>query len=178
MMESPARIAIRKDSPGSIDPLRYQIHVHECPTCATATVQTPQGEQVLSEAEQDAAHCDAQVHDPGHRNKSDIPPRTRREVLARDRHQCRRKGCRHTRHLHMHHIVPRAREAAPMIRKTWSRFVRPVMICGIDRVVTCAVLLTEVSDDQTSRVIRKTPCLANPCSEVSKAPIWGVISSL
>jgi 5-methylcytosine-specific restriction endonuclease McrA len=31
----------------------------------------------------------------------------RREVLARDRHRCRRKGCRHTRFLEVHHLVPR-----------------------------------------------------------------------
>jgi len=85
----------------------YQIHIHECPTCAKTTVQTPAGEQELSQTEIEAIHCDAQVHRPGKRNTSTIPPKTRREVLARDRHQCRRRGCDHTRFLHLHHIVPR-----------------------------------------------------------------------
>lgn len=31
----------------------------------------------------------------------------RRKVLARDRHRCRRRGCPHSRYLHLHHITPR-----------------------------------------------------------------------
>ena len=90
-----------------VDP-HYQIHVHECPTCAKATVQTPVGEMEITKPEVEAARCDAQIHKPGERNKSTIPPRTRREVLARDRHRCRRKGCNHTRFLDIHHIIPRS----------------------------------------------------------------------
>lgn len=86
---------------------RYKIHVHECPTCAKAAVQTSHGERELSASETETARCDAQVHVPGQRNQSTIPPRVRREVLARDRHQCRRKGCNHNRFLDIHHIVPR-----------------------------------------------------------------------
>jgi 5-methylcytosine-specific restriction endonuclease McrA len=85
-----------------------QIHLHECPSCRKSTVQTPLGEKELSRSEAAAAHCDAQIHEPGRRNTTTIPPRTRREVLARDRHQCRRKGCHHTRHLQIHHLIPRA----------------------------------------------------------------------
>ncbi|MCK9997164.1 MAG: HNH endonuclease [Candidatus Krumholzibacteria bacterium] len=86
----------------------YQIHIHECPTCAKATVQTPNGEIELTKTEIEAAREDAQIHKPGERIKSIIPPRIRREVLARDRHCCRRKGCNHTRFLEIHHIVPRS----------------------------------------------------------------------
>jgi len=85
----------------------YQIHIHECPTCAKATVQTPQGEMEISKTEVEVAREDAQTHKPGERNKSTIPPRVRREVLARDRHQCRRKGCNHSRFLEIHHLTPR-----------------------------------------------------------------------
>jgi len=85
----------------------YQIHIHECPTCAKATVQTPKGEMELSHTEIEAAREDAQIHKPGERNKATIPPRIRREVLARDRHRCRRKGCNHTRFLEIHHIISR-----------------------------------------------------------------------
>jgi 5-methylcytosine-specific restriction endonuclease McrA len=87
---------------------KYQIHVHECPTCRQAAVATPRGELALSEIEAATAHCDARIHRPGQRATATIPPKTRREVLARDRHRCRRKGCTHTRHLHLHHLVPRA----------------------------------------------------------------------
>lgn len=85
----------------------YQIHVHECPTCEKSTIQTPQGEVALTSKQAETAHCDAQIHHPGQRNKSTIRPSVRQEVLTRDRHQCRRKGCTHTRFLEIHHIVPR-----------------------------------------------------------------------
>lgn len=93
---------------GASDP-RTQIHVHECPTCRSATVETPRGPLELPPDEAEAAACDARVHVPGERNRSIIPPRIRRAVLARDRHRCRRKGCHHTRFLDIHHLVPRAR---------------------------------------------------------------------
>ncbi len=85
----------------------YQIHVHECPTCEKSAIQAPQGEVALAAKQAETARCDAQVHHPGQRNKSAIRPSVRSEILARDRHQCRRKGCAHTRFLEIHHIVPR-----------------------------------------------------------------------
>ena len=92
---------------GAFSDPHYQIHIHECPTCAKATVQTPKGEMELTKAGVEAAREDAQIHKQGERNKSTIPPRVRREILARDRHHCRRKGCNHTRFLEIHHIIPR-----------------------------------------------------------------------
>jgi len=86
-----------------------QIHVLQCPDCAGKSVQTPQGEIQLTKAESAAADCDAIIHTPGKRNTSTIPRKTRQKILTRDRHQCRRKGCHHTRYLHIHHITPRAR---------------------------------------------------------------------
>jgi len=86
----------------------YQVHVHQCPDCAKATVATPRGEVELSTAEAETALCDAIVHEPGGRNKTAIAPSVRRDVLTRDRHQCRRKGCAHTRYLDLHHIVTRS----------------------------------------------------------------------
>jgi len=104
-----ALLVADKNAPrGAFADPHYQIHIHECPTCAKATVQTPKGEMELTETQAEAAREDAQIHKPGERNKSTIPPRIRREVLARDRHQCRRKGCNHTRFLEIHHIIPRA----------------------------------------------------------------------
>lgn len=93
---------------GAIRP-PVQIHVHLCPDCQKATISSPQGESELTATEAEAANCDAQIHAPGQPNKSTIPPRIRREVLTRDRHRCRRKGCDHTRFLHLHHLVPRAK---------------------------------------------------------------------
>jgi len=71
-------------------------------------VATPKGEVVLSPSEAAAVTCDATVHEPGGRNRSAIVPSVRRDVLTRDRHRCRRKGCTHTRYLDLHHIVPRS----------------------------------------------------------------------
>ncbi len=104
-------LAAEKTTPrgvNSADP-HYQIHVHQCPDCAKHTVQTPQGEKELTVAETAAVNEDTQVREPGRNNTTAIPPGTRRKVLARDRHQCRRLGCTHTRHLHIHHLRPRGR---------------------------------------------------------------------
>ena len=92
---------------GGIAPV--QIHVHQCPDCEKATVQTHRGELELNAAEAERAQCDAHISQEGKRNTTTIPPKTRRQVLARDRHRCRRKGCEHTRFLEVHHIVPRSR---------------------------------------------------------------------
>jgi 5-methylcytosine-specific restriction endonuclease McrA len=86
-----------------------QIHVHQCPDCEKATVQTARGELTLSPEETERIACDAQVNEPGHRNTTTIPPKTRRLVLARDRHRCQTPGCTHTHFLEIHHIIPRAR---------------------------------------------------------------------
>jgi 5-methylcytosine-specific restriction endonuclease McrA len=83
-----------------------QIHVHE--TDGRLKVQTNAGERELSQAETERMHCDASVCESGGRNTTTIPPRTRREVLARDRHHCRAPGCGRTRFLEVHHIVPRS----------------------------------------------------------------------
>jgi hypothetical protein len=104
MME--AYLASDENAPRGASGPHYQIHVHECPTCAKTTVQ---GDSELTHTEAKRVHCDATVNLRGRRSKNTIPPRIRREVLARDRHRCRRKGCNHSRFLEIHHIVPRSR---------------------------------------------------------------------
>nr|MEE4266762.1 HNH endonuclease signature motif containing protein [Candidatus Krumholzibacteria bacterium] len=86
-----------------------QIHVHQCPDCEKATVQTARGELTLSPEETERISCDAQISEPGHPNRTTIPPKTRRLVLARDRHRCQTPGCHHNHYLEIHHIIPRAR---------------------------------------------------------------------
>jgi 5-methylcytosine-specific restriction endonuclease McrA len=83
-----------------------QIHVHESE--GRLSVQTDSGERDLSRAETDRIHCDAVISRPGKRNTTTIPPRIRREVLARDQHRCQAPGCGRTRFLEVHHIVPRS----------------------------------------------------------------------
>ncbi len=84
-----------------------QIHVHENAETGRMTIQTDAGERELSKAESDRMRCDAAVCEQGDRNTTTIPPRVRREVLARDQHRCQAPGCGRTRFLEVHHIVPR-----------------------------------------------------------------------
>jgi len=84
-----------------------QIHVHEDRASGRMTVQTNTGERELSRAEAERVRCDAAVCEEGGRNTTTIPPRTRRLVLSRDRHQCQAPGCGRTRFLEVHHIKPR-----------------------------------------------------------------------
>ncbi len=85
-----------------------QIHIHKCPECSAATVQTSKGELQLSETELERALCDCQISQPNQRNTTSIPPAIRRKVLARARNKCQRPGCGHTGFLEIHHIVPRS----------------------------------------------------------------------
>lgn len=85
------------------------IHVHECPRCAAATIQTGRGEQPLATATVDRIRGDAVMATEGARARSTIPPRIRREVLQRDRHRCQAPGCAHTRFLEIHHRRPVAK---------------------------------------------------------------------
>jgi hypothetical protein len=84
-----------------------QIHVHEDKTTGRMTVQTDAGERELSNAESERMRCDAAVCEHGDRNTTTIPPRVRRKVLARDKHQCQAPGCGRTRFLEVHHVVSR-----------------------------------------------------------------------
>jgi hypothetical protein len=84
-----------------------QIHVHENAATGRMTVQTNSGERELSRADAERMRCDAAVCKHGGRNTTTIPPRVRREVLARDKHGCQAPGCGRTRFLEVHHIKPR-----------------------------------------------------------------------
>jgi len=86
-----------------------QIHVHEDAATGRMTVQTDCGERELGRADAERMRCDAAISRGGGRNTTTIPPRVRREVLARDRHRCQAPGCGRTRFLEVHHIVPRSR---------------------------------------------------------------------
>jgi hypothetical protein len=87
----------------------YQIIIYKCEVCHAAVVQTQQGPRRVGRAQLEAVECDAAVSEPGRRNRAAIPPAMRRTVLSRDRHRCRGVGCRNTRFLEVHHIVPRGR---------------------------------------------------------------------
>jgi len=89
-----------------------QIHVHENAETGRMTVQTDAGERELSKANAERMRCDAAVCEHGGRNTTTIPPRVRREVLARDQHRCQAPGCGRTRFLEVHHIVSRQQDGS------------------------------------------------------------------
>ncbi len=86
-----------------------QIHIHHCPECESAVVQTSKGELEIGKQALQRAQCDCQVNKPGQRNTTSIPPATRRRVFSNARHKCQTPGCNHTRFLEVHHKIPRAR---------------------------------------------------------------------
>ena len=87
----------------------YQVVIYKCDICRAAMVQTGRGPQTVSRTQLEAAECDAVVVKEGKRNRSTIPPRVRREVLARARGRCQAPGCRNTHFQELHHIIPRAK---------------------------------------------------------------------
>ncbi len=85
-----------------------QIHIHKCDECDKASIQTSKGELEIGKEELEQIECDCQVAKPGQRNTKSIPPKTRREILAKYRHKCQRPGCNHTGYLQIHHKTPRS----------------------------------------------------------------------
>ena len=87
----------------------FQIHLHRCPDCERTFVATGRGDLAVGRATAERAGCDARISHLGEPNTSAISRRTRRQVLARDHHRCRRPGCTSTLFLEVHHVIPRAR---------------------------------------------------------------------
>jgi 5-methylcytosine-specific restriction endonuclease McrA len=104
-----ALLEVKEKAPRGALPSRppVQVHVHESE--GRMTVPTEAGERELSQAEVERIRCDSTVCMKGGRNTTTIPPRVRREVLARDQHRCRAPGCNRTRFLEVHHFSPRSR---------------------------------------------------------------------
>lgn len=80
---------------------RMQVVAYRCDTCSGVDVPTPTGLKRLSPLDADTISCDATLVDREGRQRSSIPPRIRRQVLARDRSRCVR--CGRTSLLHVHH---------------------------------------------------------------------------
>jgi 5-methylcytosine-specific restriction endonuclease McrA len=91
---------------------RYQIALTICERCERAT-QDARG-QVIDVAPTVPARTLCDAEHVGHldgrpeRVTSEIPLKTRRHVLRRDHGRCRVPGCRGSKWLEIHHIVPRA----------------------------------------------------------------------
>ena len=87
----------------------HQVVTFVCDRCTHAERLAGGKRFAIGRAALARVECDAQWLDPQtQRAESDIPPKTRRSVFHRDSHRCRVPGCRSSRHLHLHHIVPRS----------------------------------------------------------------------
>ena len=98
---------------GSDEAPRAQIAITVCESCEQAWQHAAGRKIAITEAEYETAACDAKRigsldGDDVQRAESAIPPATRRKVMQRDGYRCTVPGCRASRFLHVHHIVPRA----------------------------------------------------------------------
>lgn len=112
----------------------HQIAITTCPDCRRAWADAAGRTIEISATEYEQACCDAthvgRVDGETHeRVTRSIPPATRRAVLRRDRGRCVVPGCRNSRHVDVHHIVPRAvggNHAAPLLVTMCSTHHRAV----------------------------------------------------
>ncbi len=84
----------------------HLIIIHECPVCGNAALNNSRGTFKVEKPLLEGARCDATIQSEDGRRRSVIPPRLRRQVLARDHNRCQYPGCLHTRFLQIHHRVP------------------------------------------------------------------------
>ena len=96
-------------------PVNYRIIEHRCPCCDKAWTEGRAGRIEMDERDRALVECDAEVVAgdesagiPGHLSRT-IPPAVRRAVLIRDGGRCQVPGCRHNKHIELHHIDPWAR---------------------------------------------------------------------
>ncbi len=87
---------------------RYLLAIHQCPDCGAAEIRNSRGRFRAPLALLEAATCDAVQESQDATRRTTIPPRIRRQVLARAGHRCQGEGCHHTNFLEIHHRVPAA----------------------------------------------------------------------
>jgi 5-methylcytosine-specific restriction endonuclease McrA len=100
--------------PGDESRAPYQIALTVCDACGRGTSDAAGAEVDIEPSRIEAAECDAQRVGATHvgrptRATQDIPPRIRRHVWRRDHGRCQVPGCRASKYLEIHHIIPRSR---------------------------------------------------------------------
>ncbi|HEY1551051.1 MAG TPA: HNH endonuclease [Kofleriaceae bacterium] len=85
---------------------KHQIMISKCDSCAAAWQDGAGSKQPLDAADLARAECDAQRVDLA-RATQDVAPRVMRFVKRRDGGRCCVPGCRSSRYLEIHHVVPR-----------------------------------------------------------------------
>lgn len=101
-----ALVTQEREQPEKKIQTRVGIVAYRCEECDAIDVPAGAGLKRLHPVDADALACDADHIDRQGGRRSSIPPRIRRQVLARDRHRCVR--CGSTRFLHIHHRHRRA----------------------------------------------------------------------
>ena len=89
---------------------RYQVLTTVCEGCKAAWQHGGGRDLPVSETDREIAECDAQRvgsdREPG-TAAQDVAPQVRRFVMLRDRKRCCVPGCRASRHIDVHHVLPR-----------------------------------------------------------------------
>ena len=109
----------------------YQLAYKQCRDCKRATMNGAGREIDVEPAVIERVACDARIIgdlDAAHpeRATSSVTPRMREQVFARDSHRCCVPGCRASRNLDIHHIIPQA-EGGP------HELSNLVLACGLCR---------------------------------------------
>src|SRR5438105_12513824 len=87
---------------------QHQIAIRRCDACGSAAQEAAGTLVAIDAAAADRAECDADHLELDGAVTHDIPAKVRRLVWHRDFGKCKVPGCRATRNLEVHHIVPRA----------------------------------------------------------------------
>ncbi|NVB76926.1 MAG: HNH endonuclease, partial [Kofleriaceae bacterium] len=118
----------------------HQIAYTQCRDCKRATQNGAGREIDISPEVFDSAACDARVigsvdGSTVSKATTTVTKRTREQVFARDRGRCQVPGCRASRNLHIHHIIP---QEAGGPHAMWNL----LLICGGHHVANHAGLLS------------------------------------
>ncbi len=105
LLEGMGRFSEKPESQTVTGP-EHMIVLQECPTCRQASLNNSRGMFEVAKPLLEVAKCDATLQGEDGGRRSIIPPRLRRQVLARDHHRCQYPGCRHASFLQIHHRVP------------------------------------------------------------------------
>ena len=81
--------------------------ITRCEACSAGWQEGAGAKQPLDAADLARAECDAQRIGADQRATQDVPPKTVRFVRRRDSGRCCVPGCRSSRYLEIHHVVPR-----------------------------------------------------------------------
>jgi hypothetical protein len=88
---------------------KFQVLTVACPSCEYAAHEGAGVRVPIGAADRERAECDAQrIAIDGTRTTQDVTPKKRQAIHRRDGGKCCVPGCRSSRYLEIHHIVPQA----------------------------------------------------------------------